>query len=281
MPDLNGFEVATLLRDRPSTHSVPIIFLTASKSNDFEFQGYESGAVDFILKPADPTVLQSKVEVFLNLYEQRQYLAREVRVEGRDLNEIREQIIQDTEFIAVRASRMMSLVDGLLKYAPAGASVTNRKNIDLNRVVTYVREMLESPISEAKATIHVDELSIIPGDKTAVLQLMLNLVANAVKFWSEDAPEVIIKSVTRDDLVEITVSDNGIGIDATHHQQILNPLSRLHSASKFEGSDLGLATCKKLVERHGGEIWLESALGQDTTVHVKLPVGEGTSKQPD
>jgi signal transduction histidine kinase len=109
------------------------------------------------------------------------------------------------------------------------------------------------------------------GDETVLIQLFQNLVNNALKFRGLDTPVVQVNSHHEEGVWHFTVTDNGIGIAPQHHDEIFTPFRRLHAASEYEGSGIGLATCRKIVDQHHGHIWVESNLGHGTTFHITLP----------
>ena len=130
---------------------------------------------------------------------------------------------------------------------------------------------LRASIEEAGARVTYANLPPIEADELQMVQLFQNLVGNALKFRSQDAPEVSISAASRENETEFAVKDNGIGIDAQYFERIFMVFQRLHSKGEYPGTGIGLAICKKVVERHGGRIWVESAPGAGSTFHFTLP----------
>jgi chemotaxis family two-component system sensor kinase Cph1 len=116
----------------------------------------------------------------------------------------------------------------------------------------------------------------VQGDKVSLVQLFQNLIGNAMKFRGEDAPVVSISAAPTDHTWRISVHDNGIGIDPAFHREIFAPLRRLHRPGRSEGHGLGLAICRKIIDRHRGRIWVDSTPGQGTTFSFTLPGAKPT-----
>jgi signal transduction histidine kinase/HAMP domain-containing protein len=187
---------------------------------------------------------------------------------------------QFINFAVEGARRMQALIDDLLAYARIETRAKPPAPIDLNRIVAVVRENLQIATAEANATVAVDaQLPTVRGDDTQLTQLFQNLLGNALKFRRPDAPpKIAIHAERQKDDWLFCVSDNGIGIDPQYHERIFVIFQRLHSREQYPGTGIGLALCKKIVERHGGRIWVQSALGQGATFYFTLPgQAEGVS----
>jgi PAS domain S-box-containing protein len=171
------------------------------------------------------------------------------------------------------AIRMRKRMEDLLDYSRISSYPGNTRLIKLSKVVDSVLSALASSISETHAKIEVGELPSIEADKIQMHQLFENLLSNALKYVEGNkSPEISIQSRNcGDGIVEITVKDNGIGFDEKNLDRIFRPFDRLHGHSAYKGNGLGLAICKKIVERHGGKITAKSAPGQGSTFIVQLP----------
>jgi len=121
------------------------------------------------------------------------------------------------------------------------------------------------------AHVDVGPMPEVLGDSTGLVQLFQNLIGNALKFHGERAPMVSVQARSEGSFWHVTVIDNGIGIAPQHHQAIFAPFRRLHAPHEYEGSGIGLATYRKIVNQHHGELWVESQLGQGTAFHLTLP----------
>jgi signal transduction histidine kinase len=167
--------------------------------------------------------------------------------------------------------QLADLVEALLVYTRVGREAVPSELVDLQAVVEEVLTNLETPIHEAHAVVEVEPLPTVCGDRTALYQLMQNLLSNALKFRNDDPPHVRVDSSRHDTQWQIRVSDNGIGIAPEFQRQIFEPLTRLHNHSRYEGSGLGLALCAKIVQQHKGQFWVESHPGAGSTFTVGLP----------
>jgi PAS domain S-box-containing protein len=176
------------------------------------------------------------------------------------------------QFIVAAADRMSLLIDNLLDYSKAG-EVTNRPPISLRMEEVLERALgnLNGSIEDNNALITHDPLPAITGDKTHLEQLFQNLVGNALKYRRQETPRIHISAREAGNEWLFSVSDNGQGIPLQYQSQIFELFKRLHS-QQYPGTGIGLATCKRLVERYGGRIWVESESGEGSTFYFTLPL---------
>ena len=168
--------------------------------------------------------------------------------------------------------RMQRLIRDLLAYSRVQTKARPFEEVDVNELAARVQENLKIAIEESGAEIVVNGLPTVQGDSTQLLQLLQNLVNNAIKFRGDRPPRVRIDCTRQGDDWKFSVQDNGIGIPSDQFDRIFVIFQRLHGRDQYGGTGIGLAICKKIVERHGGEIWVESELGQSTTFFFTLPV---------
>lgn len=154
--------------------------------------------------------------------------------------------------------RMRNLITDLLAFAGAGRTEVDRQPVDLNEVVCNVLDALELRLQETQTQVILDPLPIVLGDKGQLTQLYQNMIANALKFSTNSSPQIHINVEHATSGIVLGVKDNGIGIDPAYAEQIFKPFARLPSKHHVEGTGIGLSICKKVVNRHGGEIWVES-----------------------
>jgi signal transduction histidine kinase len=152
------------------------------------------------------------------------------------------------------AKRMQNLINDLLAFSRVGRTTTAFKPVDLSVTVANALSDLETRLSEVNGTVEVGELPTLPGDPSLLRQLFMNLIGNALKFRSELPPHVQITAERAGPLWRFTVKDNGIGIDPRYAEKIFAIFSRLHAREDYEGTGIGLALCRKIVEFHGGTI---------------------------
>lgn len=182
------------------------------------------------------------------------------------------------DFAVDGAKRMQALINDLLMFSRVGRSERPMEPVDLNRTLERTRHDLGHAIEETGAQIESDELPVVTGDRTLLGILLQNLVGNAIKFHGDEPPRVrltVRRSAEQPDMWEFSCSDNGIGIAPKYAERIFLIFQRLHPQDSYSGTGIGLAMCRKIVEYHGGRIWLETEhTGPGTTFRWTLPVRE-------
>lgn len=174
-------------------------------------------------------------------------------------------------YIVEGATRMQQLVNDLLQLSRVGTRGAPFEPTDCNEVVQQVLKSLKRTIAETKAGIVVDDLPVVQADAIQLGQVFQNLIANALKFRGDDPPAVRISAKKNETAWTFQVQDNGIGIDPSFHDRIFIIFQRLHERGKYEGTGIGLAIVKKIVERHGGRIWIESQEGKGASFFFSIP----------
>ena len=174
------------------------------------------------------------------------------------------------------AKRMQSLVRYLLTYSRITATEKVLKPVDSAAIAAAAAERLSPLIKESGAELRVAQLPAVMGDEIELGQVFQNLISNAVKFRSSERPRIDIAAERCDGVWKLAVADNGIGIDAKFSERIFQMFQRLHERGRYEGSGIGLAIAKKIIERHHGTIWFTSALGQGTTFYFTLSAVDGS-----
>jgi len=337
MPEMDGFETAELIRSRPRSRQIPILFLTGYRNEEHLFRGYDLGAVDFLFKPIVPEVLRSKVAAFVELSrsnaklrqqadalrkqaEELQRVEQEVRrlntsLEARVLERTEELMRSNEElqqfayvashdlreplrtvsiyaqllakryqgrldgdadqfigFIVHNAERMETLVHDLLDFSRIdvrGMDFFSRTSCEmaLDDAIANIRPLIE----ETRAEITRDPLPWVMGDLVQLTRLFQNLLVNSIKYRGDDVPRIHVSS--KDNVAEFlfAVKDNGIGIDPQYAEKVFGIFRVLQPRDRNSGSGMGLAICRKIVTRHEGRIWVESALGQGATFYWTLP----------
>jgi len=181
------------------------------------------------------------------------------------------------EFITEGTKRMRELLADLLAYTQVtGDGQEVVAPVDLNDVFHAAVENCKAAIDEAKASVTSDRLPAVQGYEPHFVQLFQNLVSNALKYRSEQPPRIHVSAAMQNSLWRIAVNDNGIGIAPEYHRQIFGVFKRLHG-KVIPGTGIGLAICQRVVERYGGQIWVESQVGQGATFEFTLPVVEGAT----
>ncbi len=175
-------------------------------------------------------------------------------------------------YVVDGATRMQQLINSLLDYSRVGTRGRDFAPVAVEEIVEQALANLEAGIKETGARITCDALPTIRADESQLSQLFQNLLGNAIRFRSKAPPEIHISAEHRDDDWLFSVRDNGIGMESQYFDRIFVIFQRLHSRAEYAGTGIGLAICKKIVERHGGRIWVESEPGKGSTFFFTLPV---------
>jgi len=175
------------------------------------------------------------------------------------------------KFIIDATSRMQLLIKHLLDFSRVGRNLSLQM-VDCNKIVKNVISELDNSIKEKKASVSFSGLPSVFGDPVELKQLFQNLISNAIKFHRKDVnPEVLISAEEKINEFVFAVKDNGIGIEEKYHERLFIIFQRLHSATEYPGTGIGLATCKKIVTLHNGKIWVESKLNEGSTFYFTIP----------
>lgn len=170
------------------------------------------------------------------------------------------------------ASRMQNLITDLLEFSRVTTKARELEPTDCKSVLDQVLLDLEVSIKENDASISYGSLPVVMADSVQFTQLFQNLISNAIKFRSEKSPKIEISANKETDKWLFSVKDNGIGIDPKYSERIFEVFKRLHKREEYPGTGIGLSICKKIVERHGGQIWVESEPDKGSTFYFTLPV---------
>ncbi|MCU4743351.1 ATP-binding protein [Natronoglomus mannanivorans] len=192
-------------------------------------------------------------------------------IESRADDELTEETEEFLEFAVDGAERMRDMIDGLLAYSRVETQGEPFEPIDLNEVVADVRDNLDVRFTESDADVEVGELPPVLGDENQLHQVFQNLLSNAIEYSGDEPPQVRISAERNGSMWEVSVQDEGIGIEPDEQDLIFEVFQRLHSQDDYEGSGIGLALCERIVERHGGEIWVNSEPGMGSTFTFTLP----------
>jgi len=325
MPNLNGFETASLIYEREKLRHIPIVFITAHSYGDENvFKGYRAGAVDYIYKPINPDLLRAKVSVFVELYKQNHKLMAqeqkliainknlEAEINERKISEERVkalnlQLLQNIDkleaankdldrfaFMASHdmqeplrkirtfgdrlvskykdiidddgkkyldrmqhaAQRMQLLIQDILTFSKISSREKEFVDCDLNALLHEVLTEFESAVKEKDVTFEIGTLPQLKVNPGLMRPLFFNLISNSLKYTRNDArPHIRIHSEKSERPADaryyrIFFEDNGIGFDQKYSDEVFRMFTRLHSDRNIEGTGIGLALCKKIVEEH-------------------------------
>ena len=169
------------------------------------------------------------------------------------------------------AERMQTLIHDLLTFSRVGTKGGVFVRMNMKDAFDDAMKNLQVAIAESDALVTCEEMPTVTADPTQMTQLLQNIIANAIKFHGTNRPQVNVRAERKERAWVISVRDNGIGIEPQYYDRIFLIFQRLHTRSKFKGTGIGLAVCKKIVERHGGMIWVESKPGEGSTFYFTIP----------
>ena len=181
-------------------------------------------------------------------------------------------------FAVEGAQRMQQQIMDLLTYSRVTSRGQPPVPVDSASALAEAIARLELRVAETGAEICIGPMPVVPADPSQLTQVFQNLIGNSLTFRSSESPRIRVEGVEEGEMVRFSVSDNGIGIAPEYHDRIFQMFQRLHSRDRYPGSGIGLAIVKRIVERHGGRVRLESEEGQGSTFFFTLPVtpqGEG------
>ena len=309
LPNWTGMEVLNVLRREGL--DIPMILVSGALGDVTAVECIRQGATDYVLKDGLarlPDVvrraLREKNERSLrqqaekDLAKKADELARSnadleqfAYVASHDLQEPLRMVAAYTQLLSERyrgkldenadkfigyasegALRMQVLIQDLLAFSRVGRANAAYSYVDCNAVIEEVRQILGSAIAESGAVLGHAELPAIWADRTQVTQIFQNLIGNAIKFRGKQPPEILVNVENAEENWIFSVSDNGIGIAPEFAQNIFVVFQRLHTRTEYPGNGIGLAICKKIIERSGGKIWVESRPDCGSTFKFTIPL---------
>jgi signal transduction histidine kinase len=187
---------------------------------------------------------------------------------------------QYIDFAVDGARRMSRLISDLLAFSRVGRSQPTRQELECQALLDQALRNLATQIAETDAEITHDALPVVRGEATLLITVFQNLIGNAIKFRGEQAPKVHVGVTRRDDHWQFRVSDNGIGIDPAYAEKVFVIFQRLHAKEEYPGTGIGLALCRKIIEYHDGEIWLDPEQPEGTAFCFTLPVLVEVEERP-
>lgn len=176
------------------------------------------------------------------------------------------------------AKRMQTLIQDLLSYSRITRKGQSLQSTEANVACDTALENLRTLIEESRAVVNVGPLPTVLADAAQLAQLLQNLIGNAIKYGNAHGPEIHVAARLNGDHWVFSVQDNGIGIESQYFERIFQMFQRLHTRERYSGTGIGLAICRRIVERHGGKIWVESQPGQGSTFLFTIPRSERTEQ---
>jgi PAS domain S-box-containing protein len=179
------------------------------------------------------------------------------------------------EFAIEGTSRLKSLISDLLDYSKVSTSGRGFAPIEMAKIIDRVMETYQQVVKDYKGSLTCDDLPMVLGDDEQIIQLLQNLIDNSIKFRSKEPPRIHVGARQLSERWLLFVRDNGIGIDPQYTERVFVIFQRLHSRDDYPGTGIGLAICRKIIERHGGHIWVDSEPGKGATFYFTLTPVEG------
>ena len=313
MPEMDGFEMVEILRMNPKMKKIPIIFATAiSKEEKFIHQGYSEGAVDYMFKPLDATIVSAKVDVFVTIYRQNKLVEKQnkellvlnenknkflgmaahdirnplvviqqyAKIILEDSKELDSDISKYAETISAVSGFIHDMVEELLDITKieSGEFVVKKEAVNIHDIIKDSVKM-NSIFSERKnikiLTEVASELTMVRLDSNKINQVLNNLISNAIKY-SENDKKVIIKVNKIEDHIKVDVIDQGKGIREDELDNLFKPFKTTSTVGTAgeKSTGLGLLIVKKIVEAHGGEMCVVSVLNSGSVFSFILPLGD-------
>lgn len=305
MPEMDGYELAELLRQEEKTEKMPFIFISAIYTENINiFQGYEKGAFSYIVKPFEPEVLLSKVKLFINMYEDAQKLQKrseELERANRELEAFSYSVSHDLraplraidgfslalfedyydlldeegrdylERVRAGAQNMGQLIDEMLKLSRVSRQEMCIEKVDLSIMVKELWEELLQQEDVHSASINIEPDITRLCDPGMMRIALFNLLHNAWKYSSKN-PEIEISfGYEHNERDALFIRDSGVGFNMEYADKLFGAFQRLHKQDEFPGTGVGLATVMRIMNRHRGSVWAQSAVGEGATFYFTLP----------
>ncbi|HEX4749743.1 MAG TPA: response regulator [Bryobacteraceae bacterium] len=315
MPEMDGLDVLAAIKENPETTNVPVIMISALDELSGVSRCIQRGADDYLFKPFDPVLLSARISAALERTRLRmqerertcelERMSQELQRSNEDLKRFAYAASHDLQaplrtitthlqllerrigkriepedrellqFPVQAALRMSQLIRDLLTYSQVSTDERDISRISCDDVLASTLEDLSSAITESAATITHDPLPTIFADPVQLRRLLLNLISNAIKYRGERPPRIHVSAHREFAAWHFTVADNGIGIPENQLNEVFNLFRRLHGQD-VPGTGLGLSICKRIMERIGGRIWVESEEGNGSTFHFTIPDADST-----
>ncbi|MBE9137409.1 response regulator [Nodosilinea sp. LEGE 07088] len=310
MPGIDGFEICTTLKQDPACERIPVIFISALDDALDKVKAFSVGGADYITKPFQEAEVLARIENQLHilslqeqLKKQNEELARSNQaleqfayVVAHDLQQPLQSVLGYAAIINLKYSesldssvngylekiseagtRMQRLIQDLLRYAQIGKQDIDCLKLDGNVILSKALDNIALMLQESHAKLTYADLPTLFGNESQIVQLFQNLIGNAVKFAQPGTnPKIEIAVSPVNNYWLFTIHDHGIGISPDNLSHVFKLFYRSKSDEKIHGSGIGLAVCKKIVESHGGQIWVTSELNVGTTFSFTMPVNSGT-----
>jgi len=303
MPGLDGFGLVRELRADSATRTVPIILLSARAGEEATLEGLQTGADDYLVKPFSARELLARVRTHLELSKLRREWASKLERANQELeafsysvsHDLRAPVRHISGFVEMlqenagpvldaegkrclgkignAARRMGELIDDLLVFSRMGQTEMHDATVDLAQMVVEVKDELDEEAKGRKVEWEIGPMPEVRGDAAMLKLALTNLVSNALKYTrTRDVARVEIGSEASQGAVVVFVRDNGVGFDSRYTHKLFGVFQRLHRADEFEGTGIGLANVRRIVNRHGGRAWAQGEIDRGASFFFSLPI---------
>jgi len=305
MPEMDGYELAGILREEEKTHHLPFIFISAVYTDNLNvFKGYEKGAFSFITKPFQAEILINKVKFFMEKHQQEIELYKK-NLELQSINEELESFsysishdlraplralsgyskMLEEDFLPVlneegkrlvnniqyNARKMGTLIDDLLVFSKLGRQDLKKSEVNMKEMVDLILHDLSQSMPH-HAKIEATELLPSFADQSLISQVWVNLISNAIKYsGKKEKPVIKIGCTDNGEDIVYYIKDNGAGFNMKYVKKLFGVFQRLHTTNEFEGTGIGLAIVQRIINKHGGRVWCEGEEEKGATFYFSLP----------
>ncbi|SHJ52144.1 response regulator [Hespellia stercorisuis] len=298
MPDMDGFEMCRRLKADQTTEDIPVMFATAYHDSDYIGEGFAAGGCDYLVKPFIREELLERVKVRIRLSRKRielqeayaeldkfcYTLSHDIRAPLyviRQLAELLknevsggdpEEAVKISNMILEKATGAANMTDGLHHFSKALYETVDKTKVDMDTIFEEVYEELSMLEENREIQFEKKVLPSLMGDSVLVRLVIQNVLSNALKFTRTcEVARISVSFRKTHDCVKYGITDNGIGMKQTESEDVFQIFRRLHSPEEYEGEGIGLATVKRIMFRHGGNVKIESEPGKGTSVWLIFP----------
>lgn len=294
MPEIDGLSICKELKANEKFSAIPVIFLTGMSDSDSIVNGFLAGAQDYVAKPVSPRELLARVETHIHLKQQTDKLKEAYQeidafshMISHDLkaplwaiqrlvkHTVKADIEEMSELMSIiceKADEAVNLINKLSEISRMFSAQFVEELIDMNELTVEVREFLSAEEPGRSVEFNVGRLPVVCGDRALLRQVLVNIFSNALKFTrGKDKAVIEMNCQKTAGKFIFSVKDNGAGFNMKYADRLFGIFQRLHSAQEFEGTGTGLMIIKKIIDRHGGEVWIVAEVDKGAEISFTLP----------
>ena len=298
LPDIDGFTFCEKLKKDKDYMDIPIIFLTASNDEKSIQKAFNIGACDYVTKPFNAKELLARVNTQIKLYKQQKELikayneldsfcdiiAHDLKAPLLSIHQLINIFQEDyksrlnddgndlLQVVDKKSLELIEMISYLLNFSRAGKAQIKKTDINMKEYCKQIFSEMVDITSDRDIVFNVGDLPIISGDKILIKQFLQNIISNAIKYTSVRKKSIIeFTCEAKNNVYVFCCKDNGVGFDMRYVDKLFKVFERLHSSREFSGNGVGLAICKRIIQRHGGKIWLEGEVDKGTKCWFTIP----------